>query len=67
MAAMFPRAGGDSAMGHCMVLPQYNRVDCIDNRWRGAGQGGLFCKHVININIEIKRSGSTLVNRAAAW
>ena len=51
-----------------MVLLQYNRVDCTDNRElfyhvfnmvRGAGRGKkgftypLFCNYVININIEM--------------
>ena len=60
--ALFPGAGGDLAMGHCMVLLQYNWADSHDNRElfyhllnRVRGKDGftypLFCKYIINIDI----------------
>lgn len=60
--ALFPGAGGDLAMGHCMVLLQHNWEDCHDNRElfyhllnRVRGKDGftypLFCKYIINIDI----------------
>ena len=57
--ALFPGAGGDIAMGHCMVLLQVNWADNRElfyhllNRVRGKEGFSypLFCKYVINIEI----------------
>ena len=60
--ALYSGSGGDLAMGHCMVLLQYNWAESQDNKElfyhlinRVRGKDGftypLFCKYVINIEM----------------